>query len=116
MSEEVARHRSRFRSNRHPNDPSVVPSGRLFILIGLALVLIAVERLIHASLLGFAVDGSRSTSLAIAFICGGLAPFLFGIGCLRASHELASEAQSGTTELEPDQSSEPDRPHIPFLG
>ena len=62
--------------------------GRLLILLGGALLLIAVERLLNASLLGVVTDNSRSVRLAIAFVCAGLAPVCFGLGLLQAASEL----------------------------
>ena len=44
-------------------------SGRLLMLIGAALGLLAVEGLVNAALLGFVSDSSRSVRLGIAFLC-----------------------------------------------
>lgn len=63
-------------------------SARVFMLVGAALGLIAIERLVNAALLGFAADGSRSLRLGIAFVCGALAPLVFGVGCFKASRAL----------------------------
>jgi hypothetical protein len=74
---------------------------RLAILLGGALLLIALDRLLNASLLGFVTDNSRSVRLVIAFVCGGLASICFGVGLLQgasrwfqappADHEKADE-------------------------
>jgi len=61
-------------------------SGRLLMLIGAALGLLAAERLVNVALLGVVSDSSRSVRLGIAFLCGGLAPVFFAIGCFRAAH------------------------------
>ena len=63
-------------------------SGRLLMLIGAALGLLAVERLVNAALLGVVSDSSRSVRLGIAFLCGGLAPVFFAIGCFRTAQEV----------------------------
>jgi hypothetical protein len=59
---------------------------RLPLLFGLAaiLVLLAVERLVSAAMLGFVTDNSRSLRLGIAFICAGLAPLVFAVACFEA--------------------------------
>ena len=70
--------------------------GRLLIVIGGALAVIAVERIVNAWLLGFVADESRSVRLAIAFISGGLAPLFLGIGLLRAAAAPDDDAGSET--------------------
>jgi hypothetical protein len=56
------------------------------VLMGIAvlLTLLAAERLLSASLLGFVQDQSRSVRLAVAFICAGLAPLLIALALVGA--------------------------------
>jgi hypothetical protein len=63
-------------------------SGRLLILVGAVLVLIAVERTLNAALLGFVTDNSRSVRLGVAFLCGGLAPLFFAVGFFRSAQQM----------------------------
>jgi len=76
---------------------------RLAILVGGALLLIAAERLLNASLLGFVTDNSRSVRLAIAFVCGGLAAICFGVGLLQAASRWfqAPPAEHEEADAEP---------------
>jgi hypothetical protein len=63
------------------------------MFVGTALGLIAVERLLNASLLPFAANGP-SVRLGTAFICGGLAPIVFVIGYLKARQERTQATRS----------------------
>jgi hypothetical protein len=76
--------------------------GRLLILLGGALLLIAVERLVNASLLGGVTNESRSVRLAIAFVCGGLAPLCLGVGLLQAASGLFRTRAPADEETDPE--------------
>jgi hypothetical protein len=61
--------------------------------VGTALGVIAIERLLNASLLPSTANGASTLSIRLgtSFICGGLAPLIFGIGYLKA-HRAKTEA------------------------
>ena len=73
-----------MRSGGSGPDPRL--GARALLGIAAVLVLVAVERLLSASMLGFVLDESRSVRLATAFICGGLAPVLAAFAVVASRH------------------------------
>ena len=66
--------------------------GRLLMVMGAALGLIAVERLLNALLLPFSVNG-LSVRFGTSFVLGGLAPIIFGIGYFKARQARQQETE-----------------------
>lgn len=58
-------------------------SGQAFIVLGVALVVIALERMLSATLVVSAGTDEVSIRLLTGFVCGGLAPVVVVIGYLK---------------------------------
>jgi hypothetical protein len=62
--------------------------GRVLRLLGIALALIALERLLNAMMLVSEVDNAAlSIRLLIAFLCGGIGPVLFAFGYISKNED-----------------------------
>jgi hypothetical protein len=63
-------------------------SAQTLVLLGTALAVIALERLVSAMLIVPGDGEARSIRILTAFVCGGLAPVFLVFGCFkRGSHK-----------------------------
>ena len=68
-------------------------SPRAVVMLGIALAVIAVERLLSAALVAPTPDNDVSIRLLIAFVCGGLAPILVVFGYFKDASDKAGRSR-----------------------